>query len=628
MKKTISIISALGLMLIASQVMAQAGSANYLLTNGGVVGGGGGGTSANAALVGNFGNGPMGVSSSANYTVNGGVIGSMEAGPRFFAAYGIPDEQIVPVANYPLSVTYGNQEGTVVGAFFSRPSAGTSYGQAAMTVGAGSTLQYTIPAASLTVRGLEYYVRIVDQGTNDTVYVGSADNPLRFVCELNNSQGRRPTGMPDAQYRIIGLPVNIQGDNTPQTIFLDDLGAVDVTQWRLGRYEADDDTIYAYPNVAGVKPGTGYWLIARGGRRYGAAGYSMLPNLTYDGSEYYRPGVQLDSGWNQLANPFSFPVRWHDVFFDTSNVILTVHSDAILDDAAYWYDGGLADYRTVNSIPAWEGFFVYIKRSGVKILYPFEESTVTGMPAALAADTLSIVDGWHINLQLASAGGRDGINFAGVRSDARPGDDAYDFVEPPSPPEAPYLAFSMPDQGGLFRTDYRPYFTDGATWDVVMSKGSKRVLMVTGIDQIPDDMQAWLITDKGTVNELTEGMTIELPGDVAGGRLAVGKPEYLASLLAEALPENYELSQSFPNPFNPTATIRFALPNSGNVKLVVYNVLGQHVTALVDGPLEAGRHVVVWEGRDDGGKTVASGVYFYRLTAGKFRDSKKMVFLK
>ncbi|RME19554.1 MAG: T9SS C-terminal target domain-containing protein, partial [Candidatus Zixiibacteriota bacterium] len=93
-------------------------------------------------------------------------------------------------------------------------------------------------------------------------------------------------------------------------------------------------------------------------------------------------------------------------------------------------------------------------------------------------------------------------------------------------------------------------------------------------------------------------------------------------------PTEYSLNQNYPNPFNPTTEISFALPEAANVTLDIYNVLGQRVTSLINGELPAGEHTVTWNGTNDAGASVASGVYFYRLTAGSFVQTKKMMMLK
>ncbi len=91
----------------------------------------------------------------------------------------------------------------------------------------------------------------------------------------------------------------------------------------------------------------------------------------------------------------------------------------------------------------------------------------------------------------------------------------------------------------------------------------------------------------------------------------------------EVLPAGFGLSQNYPNPFNPTTEIEFSLPEAGQVHLDVCNILGQQVDVLVDGQLDAGLHRVTWDGANR-----ASGIYFYRIVAGSFSESKKMLLIK
>jgi hypothetical protein len=93
-------------------------------------------------------------------------------------------------------------------------------------------------------------------------------------------------------------------------------------------------------------------------------------------------------------------------------------------------------------------------------------------------------------------------------------------------------------------------------------------------------------------------------------------------------PTEYDLKQNFPNPFNPTTTIKFALPRHTHAKLTVYDLLGRQVAALLDRDLPAGTHRVRWDGQSDSGSPLASGIYFYRLTYDHGSLSKKMLLLK
>jgi len=90
----------------------------------------------------------------------------------------------------------------------------------------------------------------------------------------------------------------------------------------------------------------------------------------------------------------------------------------------------------------------------------------------------------------------------------------------------------------------------------------------------------------------------------------------------------YTLNQNYPNPFNPICRIEYALPADCQVTLSIYNILGQRVRVLVDEYQSAGHKSVKWDGRDDQGKEVTSGIYFYRIQAGDFTEAKKMLLLK
>jgi len=96
----------------------------------------------------------------------------------------------------------------------------------------------------------------------------------------------------------------------------------------------------------------------------------------------------------------------------------------------------------------------------------------------------------------------------------------------------------------------------------------------------------------------------------------------------QTVPLVYELYQNYPNPFNPITEIRFTLPKSEKVKLVIYDVLGRKVNQLIDASMSSGRHVALWNGTDDYGNPVASGVYFYRLESKNFTQAKKMILMK
>jgi hypothetical protein len=123
--------------------------------------------------------------------------------------------------------------------------------------------------------------------------------------------------------------------------------------------------------------------------------------------------------------------------------------------------------------------------------------------------------------------------------------------------------------------------------------------------------------------------------DVNGGKEVIDfQPGFekgnipLSSAGVKALPTAYALNGNFPNPFNPKTRIAFALPKTSKVSLEIYNILGQKVRTLLNENMEAGYKSVEWDGTDDGGVGVSSGVYLYKLKANEFSRVAKMTFLK
>jgi len=94
------------------------------------------------------------------------------------------------------------------------------------------------------------------------------------------------------------------------------------------------------------------------------------------------------------------------------------------------------------------------------------------------------------------------------------------------------------------------------------------------------------------------------------------------------VPTEFALDQNFPNPFNPSTQIRFTIPDEGQVKLSVFDLLGREIRVLLHSSLTAGSHTLTWNGRDASGVSAPSGVYFYRLTHGDRQVTRKLLLLR
>jgi flagellar hook assembly protein FlgD len=100
------------------------------------------------------------------------------------------------------------------------------------------------------------------------------------------------------------------------------------------------------------------------------------------------------------------------------------------------------------------------------------------------------------------------------------------------------------------------------------------------------------------------------------------------SSLETIVPDRYELSQNFPNPFNAETLIKYQLPKTGHVSIKIYNLLGQQIRTLVAEEQEAGFHQILWNGLNDWHQAIGSGEYLYQMRVGDFVAVKKLVLIR
>ena len=193
--------------------------------------------------------------------------------------------------------------------------------------------------------------------------------------------------------------------------------------------------------------------------------------------------------------------------------------------------------------------------------------------------------------------GRDGTGIAHLVPSGVPGP-TYDYYE------NNYTVI----RGMEMVSENGPY--DGIYYDAHMSLLTR---------EYPDPEAEELVTGPG--------MYMHVPIDVTSGRMGAGVTA-VESVDAAGVPDSYSLSEAYPNPFNPETTIEFAIPTDSRVKLEVFNTAGQRVSTVVDDVLSAGVYRNTWEARNGAGEPVSSGVYFYRMEAGDFVETRSMTLLK
>ncbi len=140
---------------------------------------------------------------------------------------------------------------------------------------------------------------------------------------------------------------------------------------------------------------------------------------------------------------------------------------------------------------------------------------------------------------------------------------------------------------------------------------------IDGLDK--NSKYYWRVTSKN--NNGSQSLYSSV-GSFSTGNVTSVDPEQ------QVIPANFELAQNYPNPFNPTTSIKYSIPNNNFVSIKVYDMLGREIATLVNDYKNAGNHTINWNGEDNSGQKVASGTYIYRITAGNFVATKKMVLLK
>lgn len=169
--------------------------------------------------------------------------------------------------------------------------------------------------------------------------------------------------------------------------------------------------------------------------------------------------------------------------------------------------------------------------------------------------------------------------------------------------------------------------TDGQDWTALWEKSGRHDYFQ--LEEVSLDDYAgtgiylrFRLTDESIHVELTDpGWTIDNIRIISGSSSVQNEDGSLPPIQAALYP-------NYPNPFNPETTIRYSLASTTDINITVYNVRGQMVRRLVSGAMPSGNHKIVWNGRDDGGKEVGSGIYLYRLESGDYVKIRKMMLVK
>jgi predicted small secreted protein len=365
-------------------------------------------------------------------------------------------------------------------------------------------------------------------------------------------------------WNLIGLPVT-PDDAHYQTLFPNALQAPFLFN---GNYQLAEQ----------IEPGKGYWLNNTTGETVNITGVEV-ENLT----------LSLQKGWNLISGGFC------DVSVNSIE-----DPDSIIRPPVFEFDG---TYQIATTISPGKGYWVNASEDG--------SIAINCVTLAKSANTSAE---WESAPRLTlrdAQGNRQTLYFnATVLLDK----EIKGISKPPLPPKGVFDARFTGDY--LVTIDAEPVVDIYAT----------QYPITLQIDNLMDtESSSWMIQEmlnNQVVREhsITSSTTITIE-DQNIRQLKIANT-------TSTLPQQFDLAQNFPNPFNPTTTIRYALPKDVSVQLEVFNLLGQRVKVLTNGYQSAGFKTIVWDGSDQYGNAVSSGIYIYRLTAGEFTKTRKMMLMK
>jgi hypothetical protein len=434
-----------------------------------------------------------------------------------------------------------------------------------------------------------------------------------------------PKATESGDFRMISVPGQAQGLSLTATF----PGQSEGTDWRVFR---DNSVATAYPvylvqfepgqnaNDFQFVPGVGYWAISNSLWTVPAQTVPSVP-LDQATSSFFPIPLNQGSGasdarWTMIGNPYPFPVSWQAIR----------DANGLTDGDDLW-DWVGTQYASATTLQPYKGYYYFNRTNLPNLAMPCDLRFAIPVEGRVAEPALG--------LELALSAGDGTIRSLirvgmDIRSDAQV--DALDRFVPPAHFERERLTVvneALDTRYPFLIQEVRSELGEGQSFDIELkaTPGVPVTVTTSGLSAWAGAGAMFVDPVLGRTYDLAASPTVRLEPstEFSRYRLLIGGASFLEKARSEVVPAEFRLLPAYPNPFAEHSVIEYALPDEGVVRMAVYNVLGQRVRTLVDGPREAGLHRVVWDGRGDAGESVASGVYFYVIETDGHRATRQTV---
>jgi fibronectin type 3 domain-containing protein len=482
-----------------------------------------------------------------------------------------------------------------------------------MQLESGDTYLASIPGGVVQEPGVEFKIRVEDNDSNssetDLFYLGI------ILSNGTTNPAAQPSGSTVSFYRVFSVPLDID-NNSPQSFLSVNsaLGSYDKSKYRW--YGVVNGALVEYPGFGNVDPSRGFFFL------------SNLSNIRFNSGSgrtitTVEPfAISLPAGWSLIGSPFNFNIPFDSLSVSAGTFQLMS------------YEGNWS--LNTSGLEPWKGYAINMSEAGNFIIKP----GVAGLSQSAEIYTIANNDAlnWLIRIAAETAHSKDNFNFIGQHEEAGDGFDRLDLYEPPRLPQQISVVFGNSNSSERRTVDIRRPSEDGHVWEfsfLLNPQDELLSLYFEGLNTIPSTFKVFLI-DLGTraAYPLNDKQSVEIiTGNISEKQftLVIGTEAFLNELEldVELYPTKFQLLQNYPNPFNPSTTITVLIPERSKIEVKVYNILGERVTTIHSGILEPGRHGFIWDGQDEIGNKITSGIYIYRLTTDKGKSfTRKMILLK
>jgi hypothetical protein len=343
-----------------------------------------------------------------------------------------------------------------------------------------------------------------------------------------------------------------------------------------------DPALEQFSTLWNVDHVSGYWVKATVGFTFAVEGAPLAA----------MPGIAVTTGWNLVSYLPEDVLTPTEALNSLQSAGILLYAYGFNGSGIQIYEPGAGAANTLEEMASCNGYWVKTDDNGT-LVYPADGGPVASpgiIAGARGASSAGLVAGVTTTPNLVA------IYSTRLTIDGR-------VVDPGAVVTAHNASGDLVGKGFVRNNGEFGFMPVYAGEEVALHAGERFYLAVDGAETV--EQFEWTANgDRIPVAGLTTGA---YSGD---------------------LPDNYSLAQNYPNPFNPTTTVKFTMAASGSARIEVFNILGKLIATPFDGQAAAGENSVVWDGRNANGELVASGVYLYRMTAGDYTETRKMMLLK